>query len=118
MKSAFKKTLIFFLFFILVLIGILIGVIQRVSRYGSLLETMRMVDFSELLLAGLGASILILISVALTFWLAYAWSVEQPALGEKIIRLAMIVSILQILVFGGMGGGLIVLRTLWTIGVF
>jgi hypothetical protein len=83
-----------------------------------LIETMMMVDFTELLLGILGASILILISVALTFWLAHAWSIEQPPLGEQIVRLALIVSILLILVFGGMGGGLIVLRTLWTIGYF
>ena len=77
-----------------------------------------MVDFTGLLLGVLGASILILISVALTFWLAHAWSVEQPTLGEQIIRLATLVSILLILVFGGMGIGLIVLRTLWTVNYF
>jgi hypothetical protein len=77
-----------------------------------------MVDFTGLLLGVLGTSILILISVALTFWLAHAWSVEQPTLGEQIIRLATLVSILLILVFGGMGIGLIVLRTLWTVNYF
>lgn len=118
MTKAFKKTLIAFLLFILLLIGILFLVIRHWSRYGSLSETMRMVNFSELLLALLGASILILISIALTFWLAHAWSIEQPSLGERIIRLAMVVSILLILVFGGLGGGIIVLRTLWTIGYF
>ena len=118
MKSAFKKTLIAFLIFILTLIGVLIGVIKRWSQSGSLIETMMMVDFTGLLLGILGASILILISVALTFWLAHAWSIEQPELGARIVRLATVVSILQILVFGGMGGGLIVLRTLWTIGYF
>ena len=79
---------------------------------------MMMVDFSGLLLNVLGVSILILISVALIFWLAHAWSVEQPTLGEQIIRLAMFVSILLILVFGGMGISLIVLRTLWTVNYF
>ena len=118
MKTAFKKTLIGFLIFILSLIGILIGVIRRWSQSGSLIESMMMVDFTGLLLGVLGASILILISVALTFWLAHAWSVEQPILGEQIIRLATLVSILLILVFGGMGIGLIVLRTLWTVNYF
>ncbi len=118
MKTAFKKTLIGFLIFILSLIGILIGVIRRWSQSGSLIESMMMVDFTGLLLGVLGTSILILISVALTFWLAHAWSVDQPTLGEQIIRLATLVSILLILVFGGMGIGLIVLRTLWTVNYF
>ena len=118
MKTALKKTLIAFLIFILSLTGILISVIKRWSQSGSLIESMMMVDFTGLLLSVLGASILILISVALTFWLAHAWSVEQPTLGEQIIRLAMLVSILLILVFGGMGIGLIVLRTLWTVNYF
>ena len=118
MKTAFKKTLIAFLIFILSLIGILIGVIKRWSQSGSLIESMMMIDFTGVLLGVLGASILILISVALTFWLAHAWSVEQPALGEQIIRLAMLVSILLVLVFGGMGIGIIVLRTLWTVNYF
>ena len=118
MKTAFKKTLIAFLIFILSLIGLLIGIIKRWSQSGSLVESMMMVDFTGLLLSVLGTSILILISVALTFWLAHTWSVELPALGEQIIRLAMLVSILLILVFGGMGIGLIVLRTLWTVNYF
>ena len=118
MKTAFKKTLIAFLIFILSLIGILIGVIKRWSQSGSLIESMMMVDFTGLLLGVLGASILILISVVLTFWLAYTWSLEQPVLGKQIIRLATLVSILLILIFGGMGFGLIVLRTLWTVNYF
>ena len=118
MKTAFKKTLIAFLIFILSLIGILIIVIKGWSQSGSLIESMMMVDFLGLLLSILGVSILILISVVLIFWLAHAWSVEQPALGEQIIRLATLVSILLILVFGGMGIGLIVLRTLWTVNYF
>ena len=118
MKTALKKTLVAFLIFILSLIGSLIGVIKQWSQSGSLIESMMMVDFTGLLLSVLGASILILISVVLTFWMAYVWSVEQPALGERIIRLAMLVSILLILVFGGMGIGLIVLRTLWTVNYF
>ena len=118
MKTAFTKTLIAFFIFILILIGILVGVIKYWSQSGSLIESMMMVDFSGLLLSVMGASVLILISIALIFWLAHAWSVEQPTLGEQIIRLAMIVSILLILVFGGMGIGLIVLRTLWTVNYF
>ena len=118
MTKAFKKTLIAFFLFILLLVGSLLLVIQRWSHYGSLPETLRMVNFSELLLALLGASILILTSVALTFWLAHAWSIEQPSLGERIVRLAMVVSILLTLVFGGLAGGVIVLRILWTIGYF
>ena len=118
MKTAFKKTLIAFCIFILSLIGILVIVIKGWSQSGSLIESMMMVDFLGLLLSVLGASILVLISVVLTFWLAHAWSVEQPALGEQIIRLATLVSILLILVFGGMGIGLIVLRTLWTVNYF
>ena len=118
MKTALKKTLIAFLIFILSLIGILIGVIKRWSQSGSLIESMMLVDFTGLLVSVLGVSILILISVALTFWLAHAWSIEQPALGGQIIRLAMHVSTLLILVFGGMGIGLIVLRTLWTVNYF
>ena len=118
MKTAFQKTLIAFLVFIGILIGILIVVIQRWSQYSSLPETMQMVDFRGILLAVFSTSILTLISIVLIFWLAHAWSVEQPKLGGQIIRLAMVVSILLILVFGGLGGGFIVLRTLWTIGYF
>ena len=77
-----------------------------------------MVDFSGILLGLLGDVVLILISVGLTFWSARAWSIERPELGARIIRLAMIVNILLILVLGGLGGGLVILRTLWTIGYF
>ena len=103
MISAFKRILIIFLIFILVLVGLLIAVIQRASQYGSLPETLRMVNFADLLIGLLAASILILISIVLTFWLAHAWSIEQPSLGKQIVRLATVVSILLILVFGGMG---------------
>lgn len=116
--TAFKKVFIVFIGFIVVLGGILIGVIQRFSQYGSLPETMQMVDFSGMLVAVLGACILSLVSVALTFWFARAWISEQPELGERILRLALAVSISFIVVFGGVAGGLIVLRTLWTIGFF
>ena len=118
MGTAFKKVFIVFIGFIVVLGGILIGVIQRFSEYESFPETIQMVDFSGLLVAILGACILSLVSVALTFWLARAWTSEQPELGEQIVRLALLVSISLIVVFGGVAGGLIVLRTLWTIGYF
>ena len=118
MGTAFKKIFIVFIGFIVVLGGVLIGVIQHFSEYDSLPETMQMVDFSGILVAVLGACILSLVSVALTFYLARAWISEQPELGERIIRLTLAVSISFIVVFGGLAGGLIVLRTLWTIGFF
>lgn len=118
MGTAFKKALFAFIGFIVVLGGILIGVVLKYSQYGSLPETMQMVDFSGLLLAVLGACVLSLVSVALTFWLARTWASEHPELGDRIIRLALVVSISLIVVFGGLAGGLIILRTLWTIGFF
>ena len=118
MGTAFKKALIVFIGFIVVLGGVLIGVIQNFSQYQSLPETIQMVDFEGMLLAVLGACILSLVSVVLTFWLARAWANEQPELGERIIRLALVVSISLIVVFGGLASGLIILRTLWTIGFF
>ena len=118
MGTAFKKALFVFIGFIVVLGGVLVGVILRYSQYGSLPETIQMVDFQGILLAVLGACVLSLISVALTFWLARAWANEQPELGNRIIRLALVVSISLIVVFGGLAGGLVILRTLWTIGFF
>lgn len=118
MGTAFKKAIIVFIGFLVILGGVLLGVIRQYSQYGSLPETMQMVDFSGILLAVLGACLLSLISVVLTFVLARAWASEQPQLGERIVRLALIVSIVFIIVFGGLAGGLIVLRTLWTIGFF
>ena len=118
MGTAFKKAIIVFIGFVVILGGVLLGVIRQYSQYGSLPETMQMVDFSGILLAVLGACLLSLISVALTFVIARAWASEQPELGERIVRLALIVSIAFIIVFGGLAGGLIVLRTLWTIGFF
>lgn len=118
MGTAFKKAIIVFIGFLVILGGVLLGVIRQYSQYGSLPETMQMVDFSGILLAVLGACLLSLISVVLTFVLARAWASEQPQLGERIVRLALIVSIAFITVFGGLAGGLIVLRTLWTIGFF
>lgn len=118
MRTAFKKALFVFIGFIVVLGGVLVGVVLNYSQYGSLPETIQMVDFSGMLLAVLGACVLSLVSVALTFWLARAWASEHPELGDQIIRLALIVSISLIVVFGGLAGGLIILRTLWTIGFF
>ena len=118
MRTAFGKTLIVFIGFIVILGGVLIGVIQQYSQYGSLPETMQMVDFSGILIAVLGACLLSLVSVVLTLWLARAWINERPELGDRIVHLALIVSVSFILVFGGLAGGLVVLRTLWTIGFF
>ena len=118
MGTAFKKALVVFIGFIVILGGVLIAAILNYSQYGSLPETIQMVDFSGILVAVLGACILSLVSVVLTFWLARAWVNERPDLGEQIVRLALIVSISLIVVCGGLAGGLIVLRTLWTIGFF
>lgn len=119
MGTAFKKAFFVFIGFIVVLGSILVGIILNYSQqYGSLPETIQMVDFQGILLAILGACVLSLVSVALTFWLARTWANEQPELGDRIIRLALAVSISLIVVFGGLGGGLIILRTLWTIGFF
>lgn len=118
MGTAFKKALIVFIGFIVILGGVLIAVILNYSQYGALPETIQMVDFSGMLIAVLGACVLSLVSVVLTFWLARAWVNERPELGDRIVRLALIVSISLIVVFGGLAGGLIILRTLWTIGFF
>ena len=118
MGTAFKKAIIIFIGFIVVLVGVLLGVIQNYSEYESLPETMQMVDFSGILVSVLGACVLSLVSIVLTFWLARAWAIEQPELGDRITRLALIVSIAFIVVCGGLAGSLIILRTLWTIGFF
>lgn len=118
MGSAFRKAILGFIAFILVLGAVLFVVIGRYSQYGSLPESMQMVDFSGLLLSVLGACVLSLTSVLLTLWVARAWVQEQPALGDRIVRLALAISLGFIIVFGGLAGGLIVLRTLWTIGFF
>lgn len=118
MHTAFKKAIIAFIGFILVLAAVLVVLIQRYSQYGDLPETIQMVDFSGILVAVLGACTLILTSIVLTLWLARTWAKEQPELGTKIIRLALIISITITIVFGGLAGGLIILRTLWTIGFF
>ena len=118
MGTAFKKAITVFIGFIVVLAGVLIIVIQNYSQYGSLPDTIQMVDFSGILVAALGACVLSLVVIVLTFWLARAWASEQPELGDRIIRLALIVNIAFIIVCGGLAGGLIILRTLWTIGFF
>lgn len=118
MGSEFKKAIIIFIAFILLLAAILVVVIQRYSQYGSILETMEMVDFNGILLAFLGAAVLNLISIALTFNLARAWMNEQPEHAQHIFRIALILSLTVIIIIGGLAGGIIVLRTLWTIGYF
>ncbi len=118
MGNATKKAAIVFIGFIVILIGILIVVIQRYSQYGSIPDTMEMVDFRGILVSFLGAAILSLISVVLTFNLARAWVKEQPELAKSIFRYALIINISLIIIFGGLAGGIIILRTLWTIGYF
>ena len=113
MKKAFRNTLIILVTLILLLIGILVAVILS---YSNLPDTMMMIDFPALLLAILGASILIFAGIGITFGFAYAWSLKCPELGPQIVRLAMTISILLILVLGGLASGVIVLRTLQTIG--
>ena len=118
MGNAFKKAIIVFIAFVVILVGILIVVIQRYTQYGSIPDTMQMVDFQGILVAFLGAAILSLISVVLTFNLARAWVKEQPELAERIFRHALIINLSLIIIFGGLAGGIIILRTLWTIGYF
>ena len=118
MGTAFKKAITVFIGFIVVLVGVLLGVIWNYSQYGSLPETIQMVDFSGMLLAVFGACVLSLVSITLVFWLARAWATEQPELGDRIIHFALVVSITFMVVYGGLAGGLVILRTLWTIGFF
>lgn len=118
MGSEFKKALIVFIGFILISVATLFVLIVRYSTYGSIIETMEMVDFNGIFLAFMGAAVLILISVVLTFNLARAWTKEQPEFAENIFQYAKIISITLITIIGGLAGGIIVLRTLWTIGYF
>ena len=118
MENTFKIALIVFIGFIVLLVGILIVVLQRYSQYNSLEETMQMVDFQGILLSFLGAVILCLISVLLTFNLARAWVKEQPEFAKRIFRLALIINLSLIIIIGGLAAGIIILRTLWTIGYF
>ena len=118
MGSEFKRALIVFVGFILLLATILIVVVQRYSQYGSILETMEMVDFNGIFLVFMGAAVLNLISIGLTFNLARAWVKEEPEFAQKIFRFTLIISLTFIIIIGGLAGGIIVLRTLWTIGYF
>ncbi len=118
MESSYKKALYVFIGFIVVMIGIIIAVILRYSQYGSIPNTMEMVDFEGILLAFIGAAVLIMISVVLTFNLAHAWTKEQPEFTQQIIRYALIINLTIIIIIGGLAGGIIILRTLWTIGYF
>ncbi len=119
MRSTYKKALIVYIGFIVILVGILFGIIYRYySQYGSIADTMMMVDFQGLLLAFMGAAVLSLISVVLTFNLARAWAKEQPEFTEQIVRYALIINLSLIVILGGLAGGIIVLRTLHTVGYF
>lgn len=118
MGREFKKALIVFIALILILLVILIILIQRYSRYGSIIETMEMVDFQGILIAFLGAALLNLLGILLTFNLARAWVKEQPELSERIFRFSLIISLTFIIIVGGSAAGIIILRTLWTIGTF
>ena len=118
MSNTFIKTLAVFILYILILSTILIFVILRYSAYGSIPDTMEMVDFSGILISLLGAAVFILISVVLTFFLARGWTREQPIQAKRIFRFALIINLALIIVFGGLAGGVIILRTLWTIGFF
>ena len=118
MKNAFRRVLIALFLFVLSLVVILIFIIINWVEFESIPDLLMMVDFTGILLSTLAVSILILVSIGLVFWLARTWSAEQPELGDKIIQLATITNIVLIFVFGGMGVGLIILRTLWTIGYF
>lgn len=118
MSNNFVKTLAVFILYILILSIILIIVIHRYSTYGSIPDTMEMVDFSGILISLLGAAVFILTSVVLTFLLARGWTKEQPIHAKLIFRLALIINLTLIIIFGGLAGGVIILRTLWTIGFF
>ena len=118
MKNAFRQVLITFCLFILSLMVILIFIIINWVEFESMSDLLMMVDFTGILLAALTVSVLILVSIGLVFGLARAWSNEQPELGDKIIHLAVITNVVLVFVFGGIGTGIIILRTLWTIGYF
>lgn len=118
MGNTFKKTLLVFILYILILSVVLIVVIHRYSAYGSIPETMEMVDFQGILIALLGAAIFMLFSVAMILDLARGWTKEQPEYAKHIFRFALIINLTLIMIFGGLAGGVIILRTLWTIGFF
>ncbi len=118
MNRTFKLALMIFIGFLVLLFGILLYVIQRYSQYGSIPDTMEMVDFQGILLAVLGTALLSLITIVLSFTLARSWINEQPELAERILKFTLIITLCFIIVLGGLSGGIIVLRTLWTIGYF
>ncbi len=118
MNRTFKLTLTIFIAFLVLLLGILLFVIQRYSQYGSIPETMEMVDFQGILLSVLATALLSLITIVLSFTLARAWIKEQPELADRIFRFTLIITLSFIIVLGGLSGGVIILRTLWTIGYF
>ena len=118
MSNNFVKTLTVFIIYILILSTILIIVIHRYSNSGSIPETMEMVDFSGILISLLGAAVFILTSVVLTFFLARGWTRDQPEHAKRIFRFALIINLTLIVILGGLAGGVIILRTLWTIGYF
>lgn len=118
MSRPFKQTLVVFIAFLVLFLGILLFVIQRYSQYGSIPETMEMVDFQGILIAVLGTTLLSLITIVLSFTLARAWIKEQPELADQIFRFTRIITLCFIIVLGGLSGGVIILRTLWTIGYF
>ncbi len=118
MGKHYKIALLVYISFILILIYIIFRVIVKYSQYGSIPDTMEMVDFQGILLSFLGAAVLCLISVLLIFNLARAWAKEQPENTKNIFRLALITNIMLIVIIGGLEAGIIILRTLWTIGYF
>lgn len=118
MNRTFKLTLLVFIAFLVLFLGILLFVIQRYSQYGSIPDTMEMVDFQGILLSVLATALLSLISIVLSFLLARAWIKEQPELADRIFRFTLIITVCFIIVLGGLAGGVIILRTLWTIGYF
>ncbi len=118
MGNTLKRTLIVFIGYLVVLSGILIVVIRRYSQHGSIPDAIQMVDFSGILITLLGAAVLILVSVVSILLLARGWVKEQPEYADRIFRYTLIINIAIIVLFGGLAGGVIILRTLWTIGYF
>ncbi|MCG9127582.1 hypothetical protein JT359_08295 [Candidatus Poribacteria bacterium] len=118
MSKAFKTTLAVFIIFLVLFLAILLYVIQRYTQYGSIPDTMEMVDFQGILLAVLSTTLLSLITIVLSFLLARAWIREQPEYAEGILKFTLIITLCFIIVLGGLSGGVIILRTLWTIGYF
>lgn len=118
MNRTFKLALMIFIGFLVLLLGIILFVIQRYSQYGSIPDTMEMVDFQGILLSVLATALLSLITIVLSFTLARAWINERPELAEQIFKFTLIITLCFIIVLGGLSGGVIVLRTLWTIGYF